>query len=160
MSATESFGNISVTNSSLLYKAATSQFAVTPSTSTVSFMSRNTIADVTNNAHIIDSAYADLDDGCTVMSAECECHMSYQFYDYEETLLLGIITLPVIIFGLIANIISLRIFSHRVMRASSLNWYLAILSCSDTLILLSAFFVLSLPRIGEYMTAWTATSLR
>ncbi|VBB31876.1 unnamed protein product [Acanthocheilonema viteae] len=94
---------------------------------------------------------------CTILSVDCKCHLSYQFYAYEERLLLGLITLPIIVFGLCANITSIRIFTHRFMFSSSINWYLAILSSSDTLILFSAFFVLSLPRLGEYTKTWSAT---
>ncbi|VDM91858.1 unnamed protein product [Onchocerca ochengi] len=97
---------------------------------------------------------------CTILSVDCECHLSYQFYAYEERLLLGLITLPIIVFGLCANITSIRIFTHRFMFYSSINWYLAILSSSDTLILFSAFFVLSLPRLGEYTKTWSATRFR
>uniref|UniRef100_A0A1I7W125 G_PROTEIN_RECEP_F1_2 domain-containing protein n=1 Tax=Loa loa TaxID=7209 RepID=A0A1I7W125_LOALO len=97
---------------------------------------------------------------CTILSVDCECHLSYQFYAYEERLLLGLITLPIIVFGLCANITSIRIFTHRFMFSSSINWYLAILSSSDTLILFSAFFVLSLPRLGEYTKTWSATRFR
>uniref|UniRef100_A0A1I7XKG6 G_PROTEIN_RECEP_F1_2 domain-containing protein n=1 Tax=Heterorhabditis bacteriophora TaxID=37862 RepID=A0A1I7XKG6_HETBA len=46
------------------------------------------------------------------------------------------------------------------MSSSSINWYLAVLSASDTLILISAFFVLSLPRLGEYLTWWHANYIR
>uniref|UniRef100_A0A915B6A0 G-protein coupled receptors family 1 profile domain-containing protein n=3 Tax=Parascaris univalens TaxID=6257 RepID=A0A915B6A0_PARUN len=107
------------------------------------------------------AAYVDeeeLPEWCNVLSLECECHISYQFYDYEEVLLLGLVTLPIIIFGLCANLTSIRIFTHRLMISSSINWYLGVLSCSDTFILFSAFFVLSLPRIGEYTGIWIATS--
>lgn len=97
---------------------------------------------------------------CTILSVDCECHLSYQFYAYEERLLLGLITIPIIVFGLCANITSIRIFTHRFMFSSSINWYLAILSSSDTLILFSAFFVLSLPRLGEYTKTWSATRFR
>ncbi|VDN01247.1 unnamed protein product [Thelazia callipaeda] len=97
---------------------------------------------------------------CTILSVDCECHLSYQFYAYEEKLLLGLITLPIIIFGLCANITSVRIFTHRLMVSSSINWYLAFLSSSDTLILFSAFFVLSLPRLSEYTKTWSATRFR
>ncbi|CAG9537111.1 unnamed protein product [Cercopithifilaria johnstoni] len=100
------------------------------------------------------------DEWCTILSVDCECHLSYQFYAYEERLLLGLITLPIIVFGLCANITSIRIFTHRFMFSSSINWYLAILSSSDTLILFSAFFVLSLPRLGEYTKTWSATRFR
>lgn len=109
------------------------------------------------------AAYVDeeeLPEWCNVLSLECECHISYQFYDYEEVLLLGLVTLPIIIFGLCANLTSIRIFTHRLMISSSINWYLGVLSCSDTFILFSAFFVLSLPRIGEYTGIWIATSCR
>lgn len=97
---------------------------------------------------------------CTVISTTCDCHSFYQFYNYEEKLMLGLISLPIISFGLCANILSVCIFTHRVMRSSSINWYLAILSFSDTIILFSAFFVLALPRFGEYLVCWKATSIR
>uniref|UniRef100_A0A0N4ZCI9 G_PROTEIN_RECEP_F1_2 domain-containing protein n=1 Tax=Parastrongyloides trichosuri TaxID=131310 RepID=A0A0N4ZCI9_PARTI len=45
------------------------------------------------------------------------------------------------------------------MRTSSINWYLTIISLSDTIILISAFFVLTLPRLGEFMELWNAVSL-
>lgn len=97
---------------------------------------------------------------CTVISVACECHSYYQFYNMEEKLILGLISLPIISFGLCANILSICIFTHRVMRGSPINWYLAVLSCSDTIILFSAFFVLALPRLGEYLMVWWATSFR
>ncbi|VDN55764.1 unnamed protein product [Dracunculus medinensis] len=102
----------------------------------------------------------DIPEWCNILSANCECHIAYQFYEYDEVILLGLVTLPIVIFGLLANLTSVRIFTHRLMFSSSINWYLAVLSCSDTLILFSAFFVLSLPRIGEYSKLWSATSLR
>ena len=97
---------------------------------------------------------------CTVISTSCECHSFYQFYNYEEKLILGLISLPIISFGLCANILSVCIFTHRLMRISSINWYLAILSISDTLILISGAIVLTLPRLGEYLVYWKLTSLR
>lgn len=97
---------------------------------------------------------------CTVISVACECHSYYQFYNMEEKLVLGLISLPIISFGLCANLLSICIFTHRVMRGSPINWYLAVLSCSDTIILFSAFFVLALPRLGEYLMVWWATSFR
>ncbi|KJH49507.1 hypothetical protein DICVIV_04341 [Dictyocaulus viviparus] len=94
------------------------------------------------------------------MNTSCACHYEYQFYEYEERMLLGLVALPIIVFGLCANLTSVRIFTHRLMSSSSINWYLAVLSASDTLILISAFFVLSLPRVGEYLTWWRANYIR
>lgn len=91
---------------------------------------------------------------CVSPDCKCEDYRFYQFYGYEETLLLGLIALPILVFGLVANLTSVRIFTHRLMISSPINWYLAVLSCSDTLILLSAFSVLTLPRVGEYASAW------
>jgi len=51
------------------------------------------------------------------------------------------------------------IFSHRHMRQQSVNWYLLILAVSDSVILLGAFFVLTLPRLGELLAYWDATRL-
>ncbi|EYB94056.1 hypothetical protein Y032_0176g558 [Ancylostoma ceylanicum] len=93
---------------------------------------------------------------CSVMNTSCACHYEYQFYEFPERILLGLVALPIIVFGLCANLTSVRIFTHRLMSSSSINWYLAVLSASDTFILISAFFVLSLPRLGEYLTWWRA----
>lgn len=69
-------------------------------------------------------------------SGECGDRDSvYQFYEYFERLLLGLVALPIIVFGLCANLTSVRIFTHRLMSGNSINWYLAVLSFSDTLIL-------------------------
>ncbi|CAI4223784.1 unnamed protein product [Auanema sp. JU1783] len=91
---------------------------------------------------------------CTVLNTSCDCHFEYQFYEYPERVLLGLVALPIIMFGLCANLTSVRIFTHRLMSSSSINWYLAVLSASDTFILVSAFFVLSMPRLGEFLSLW------
>ncbi|TMS38458.1 hypothetical protein L596_005179 [Steinernema carpocapsae] len=96
---------------------------------------------------------------CNVLSSKCVCHQIYQFYDWHEKLVLGLIGLPVICFGLGANLLSALVFSHRLMASSPLNWYLAVLSLSDSLVLLSAFFVLALPRLGEFLIMWNSTSM-
>ncbi|VDK42481.1 unnamed protein product [Anisakis simplex] len=138
-----------------------SYFTSTSSSPTTSISSSNN-EDVLNQieSSLTTTDYDELPDWCNVLSSDCECHILYQFYDYEEVLMLGLITLPIIIFGLCANLTSVRIFTHRLMINSSINWYLGVLSCSDTFILFSAFFVLSLPRIGEYTGFWAATSCR
>lgn len=71
-------------------------------------------------------------------------------YSLRSTILLGFITPLIILFGLVANVLNFKIFTHKIMRISLLNWYLALLSLSDMLILLTGFFFISLPRIGEY----------
>ncbi|EGT53834.1 hypothetical protein CAEBREN_01787 [Caenorhabditis brenneri] len=96
------------------------------------------------------------DGDCTAINISCACHTEYVKYEGLERIVLGLIAVPVIMFGILANITSMRIFTHRIMAGSSINWYLAVLSASDTLILVSAFFVLSLPRFGEYLTWWRA----
>uniref|UniRef100_A0A0R3S0F7 G_PROTEIN_RECEP_F1_2 domain-containing protein n=1 Tax=Elaeophora elaphi TaxID=1147741 RepID=A0A0R3S0F7_9BILA len=155
--------------------AATSNISATITSVDISALSRLFIPTVPSSHELMlssirDSSNSTLGNGyqyddespewCTILSVDCECHLSYQFYAYEERLLLGLITLPIIVFGLCANITSIRIFTHRFMFSSSINWYLAILSSSDTLILFSAFFVLSLPRLGEYTKTWSATRFR
>ncbi|KAK0399895.1 hypothetical protein QR680_003263 [Steinernema hermaphroditum] len=96
---------------------------------------------------------------CSILASECVCHQVYQFYEWHEKLVLGLIGLPVICFGLGANLLSALIFSHRLMASSPLNWYLTVLSLSDSLVLLSAFFVLTLPRLGEFLMLWNSTSM-
>lgn len=97
---------------------------------------------------------------CTPISTECDCHTHYQFYDNEEKILLGIVCAFVISFGIVANLMSIRIFTNKVMSSACINWYLAVLSASDTAILFSSFFVLTLPRLGEFFWLWKATSFR
>ncbi|KAE9550986.1 hypothetical protein FO519_005801 [Halicephalobus sp. NKZ332] len=84
---------------------------------------------------------------------------NYEFYGATENWLLGVFALPLIFLGLLANAMSIRIFSHRYMRQQPINWYLLILAISDFVILSSAFFVLSMPRLGEVLEFWKATSL-
>uniref|UniRef100_A0A7E4V6C8 G_PROTEIN_RECEP_F1_2 domain-containing protein n=1 Tax=Panagrellus redivivus TaxID=6233 RepID=A0A7E4V6C8_PANRE len=84
-------------------------------------------------------------------------HCIYEFYEVTEKWLLGLVALPLIFIGLSANAMSIRIFSHRYMRRQPINWYLLILAISDTVILVSAFVVLSLPRFGEIIKFWEAT---
>uniref|UniRef100_A0A915CRU5 G-protein coupled receptors family 1 profile domain-containing protein n=1 Tax=Ditylenchus dipsaci TaxID=166011 RepID=A0A915CRU5_9BILA len=87
------------------------------------------------------------------------CIEKYDYYEPTEKWLLGIVALPFIVVGLLANAMSVRIFSHRHMRQQSVNWYLLILAISDSVILLGAFFVLTLPRLGEILSWWEATAV-
>ncbi|CAI5449165.1 unnamed protein product [Caenorhabditis angaria] len=84
----------------------------------------------------------------------CRCDDVYEKYFEAEKLVIGIFVIPIIIFGILANITSVRVFTHRIMASSSINWYLAVLSASDTVILVSSFFVLTLPRFGEFFSFW------
>lgn len=89
----------------------------------------------------------DLDNVTMNSSGNSSCLIRYTLH---STILLGFITPVIIIFGLIANVLNFKIFSHKLMRTSLLNWYLAFLSLSDIMVLLTGFFFISLPRIGEY----------
>ncbi|KAJ1355199.1 hypothetical protein KIN20_012511 [Parelaphostrongylus tenuis] len=127
-----------------------------PSPSSLSSLTSSPTSSVSD--HVVITSGEDL--LCSPMNTSCACHYEYQFYDFDERMLLGLVALPIIVFGLCANLTSVRIFTHRVMSSSSINWYLAVLSASDTLILISAFFVLSLPRLGEYLAWWRANYIR
>uniref|UniRef100_A0A914ZV17 G-protein coupled receptors family 1 profile domain-containing protein n=1 Tax=Parascaris univalens TaxID=6257 RepID=A0A914ZV17_PARUN len=94
----------------------------------------------------------------TTMAVE-NCTEEYDFYEPNEKILLGVLALPFIVIGLMANAMSVRIFSHRQMRIQPVNWYLMLLAISDSVILIGAFFVLTLPRLGEVLTWWNATAL-
>ncbi|KAH7725493.1 Protein FRPR-19 [Aphelenchoides avenae] len=87
------------------------------------------------------------------------CVNEYDYYESTEKWLLGVGALPFIIMGLLANAMSVRIFSHRAMRQQSVNWYLMILAVSDSVILLGALFVLTLPRLGEILEWWKMTAI-
>ncbi|VDN55657.1 unnamed protein product [Dracunculus medinensis] len=54
---------------------------------------------------------------------------------------------------------SIQIFSHPLMRAQLINWYLLMMALSDSIILVGAFFVLTLPRLGETLSFWKATAI-
>uniref|UniRef100_A0A915IB30 G-protein coupled receptors family 1 profile domain-containing protein n=1 Tax=Romanomermis culicivorax TaxID=13658 RepID=A0A915IB30_ROMCU len=83
----------------------------------------------------------------------------FEPYTPFSTVLLAFVTPIIILFGLSANCLNFRIFTHKFMRSSLLNWYLAALAVSDVLILITAFFFLCLPRIGEYMHNFRVVSL-
>ncbi|CAD5219394.1 unnamed protein product [Bursaphelenchus okinawaensis] len=91
--------------------------------------------------------------------SDCSCHQNYQFYEYDERFILGVVAWGVIVFGIICNLTSVRIFTHRLMYSTCINWYLTVLSVTDSLVLASAFFVLTLPRLGETFQFWIATRI-
>ncbi|CAD5226413.1 unnamed protein product [Bursaphelenchus xylophilus] len=96
---------------------------------------------------------------CQLDSSRCECHTSYQFYEYQERFVLGVVAWGFIVFGIICNLMSVRIFTHRLMYSTCINWYLTVLSLTDSFVLMAAFFVLTLPRLGETFHFWAATKL-
>ncbi|KRZ12597.1 FMRFamide receptor [Trichinella zimbabwensis] len=80
----------------------------------------------------------------------------YERYNAESVIVLGFFGLFVISFGLLANLLNVRIFTHKLMRVSLLNWYLAALAVSDTLMQVTSFLMFCLPRIGEYFDNFDA----
>ncbi|CAJ0559669.1 unnamed protein product, partial [Mesorhabditis spiculigera] len=54
--------------------------------------------------------------------------------------------------GFGANLTSVRLFTHRLMSSSSINWHLAALSVSDTTILIASFVAQCAARLAEYLT--------
>ncbi|KAL3114961.1 hypothetical protein niasHT_011397 [Heterodera trifolii] len=92
-----------------------------------------------------------------MVSVVCEEH--YDYYQPTEKWLLGVVALPFILCGLCANGMSVAIFSHRQMRQQSVNWYLLVLGFSDLIVLLGAFFVLTLPRLSEILHWWRGTAI-
>ncbi|KAI6228844.1 hypothetical protein M3Y99_01176400 [Aphelenchoides fujianensis] len=95
---------------------------------------------------------------CSPLAARCDCHSTYQFYEFDENVLLGCFCFVIIAFGLIANLVSVRIFTHKLMSSHCINWYLAVLTTSDSVVLFASFFVLTFPRFGEMTGLWWATS--
>lgn len=103
------------------------------------------------------------------------CPHEHENYARESIVILGFCSFPVIVAGVVACLLSIRIFTHPVMRASPINWsllfpsspsspflsappesggdwrYLAVLSTSDLLVLMATFFMLCLPRLGEWL---------
>lgn len=74
------------------------------------------------NTTTLADAFVEGDAACTVLNTSCECHYEYQFYEFTERLILGLVALPIVVFGLCANLTSVRIFTHRLMSSSSINW--------------------------------------
>ncbi|CDW57334.1 Class A rhodopsin-like G-protein coupled receptor GPRfmr [Trichuris trichiura] len=70
-------------------------------------------------------------------------------YDRFSFIIRVVCIVPIVIFGLLANIINISVFRHARMRSSVVNWYLIALSVSDLIVLLGAFCMLSLPAISE-----------
>ncbi|VDP16743.1 unnamed protein product [Soboliphyme baturini] len=83
--------------------------------------------------------------GMTVDNSDCP----YESYGWDSIYVLGVFATLVIVFGICANLLNTRIFLHRMMRASLINWYLAVLSISDLLMQVASFFMFCLPRLGE-----------
>nr|CAD2191922.1 unnamed protein product [Meloidogyne enterolobii] len=95
----------------------------------------------------------------TTINPSPVCIERYDYYESTEKWLLGVFALPFILCGLLANGMSILIFSNRHMRKQSVNWYLLVLGTSDFVILLGAFSVLTLPRLSEILVWWTGTAI-
>uniref|UniRef100_A0AC35F6H8 G-protein coupled receptors family 1 profile domain-containing protein n=1 Tax=Panagrolaimus sp. PS1159 TaxID=55785 RepID=A0AC35F6H8_9BILA len=54
-------------------------------------------------------------------------------------------------FGICGNLCNIYVFSHKQMRSQLVNWFLLVLSISDLCVLMSSFFVFSVPVISEYL---------
>ncbi|GMR59481.1 hypothetical protein PMAYCL1PPCAC_29676, partial [Pristionchus mayeri] len=60
--------------------------------------------------------------------------------------------LPIVsLFGLFANVINIRVFSHQKMRNQPVNWFFLALSVSDLAVMLTSFLVFQLPAYAEKM---------
>lgn len=92
------------------------------------------------------------------MDPNCEpcgfCH-----YETHTVYVMGYLATSVIVFGLVANALNARIFTHRFMRNSLLNWYYAALSMSDLCVLSISFFRDCLPRLSDYARHYGVYSL-
>ncbi|KAI6220034.1 hypothetical protein M3Y99_01626200 [Aphelenchoides fujianensis] len=76
---------------------------------------------------------------CSPLAARCECHSTYQFYEFDENVLLGCFCFVIIAFGLVANLVSVRIFTHKLMSSHCINWYLAVLTTFRTRYSISSY---------------------
>uniref|UniRef100_A0A1I8BV47 G_PROTEIN_RECEP_F1_2 domain-containing protein n=1 Tax=Meloidogyne hapla TaxID=6305 RepID=A0A1I8BV47_MELHA len=92
-----------------------------------------------------------------IINSSPVCIERYDYYESTEKWLLGVFALPFILCGLLANGMSILIFSNRHMRKQSVNWYLLVLGTSDFVILLGAFSVLTLPRLSEILVCYYVT---
>ncbi|KAF7624785.1 G_PROTEIN_RECEP_F1_2 domain-containing protein [Meloidogyne graminicola] len=110
-----------------------------------------------NNWNLNENELINNNNNKTINNNKCIEH--YDYYEYTEKWLLGVFALPFILCGLLANGMSILIFSNRHMRKQSVNWYLLVLGTSDFVILLGAFSVLTLPRLSEILVWWTGTAI-
>ncbi|GMS80528.1 hypothetical protein PENTCL1PPCAC_2703 [Pristionchus entomophagus] len=70
----------------------------------------------------------------------------------QVQMLFRVYLLPIVsLFGLIANVINIRVFSHQKMRNQPVNWFFLALSVADLAVLLTSFLVFQLPAYAEKM---------
>lgn len=93
----------------------------------------------------------------TEMDPLCElCADGDEFCHYGDHTIyvMGFLAMVVVIFGCVANALNARIFTHRFMRVSLLNWYYAALSISDLLVLITGFLRDCMPRLADFSGAY------
>ncbi len=83
----------------------------------------------------------------------CPCYTSYST---ASMYIMGFAAIPVFVFGIISNVISVLVFTHKAMRNSLINWYLTARSLADFLLLLTSFFLFCLPRMGDWFQDFRA----
>lgn len=84
----------------------------------------------------------------------CELLCDFCHYGTHTIYVMGLLASIVVGFGIVANALNARIFTHRFMRVSLLNWYYAALSISDLFVLITGFLRDCLPRIADYSAAY------
>lgn len=111
--------------------------------------------------NISDGGGDNLTENCFVdnVTERCTC-LEYATPGDFTTAMMGVVSLPVVIGGVFANVLSLMVFSHPMMRHLPFNWYLTAMTASDMVILVSAFLVLVLQMIGEYFEVYAAVAIR
>ncbi|VDO95630.1 unnamed protein product [Soboliphyme baturini] len=72
-------------------------------------------------------------------------HQPYDMFTYAVRVFLMV---PVVLFGVVSNIVNIIVFRHSHMRNIMVNWYLVVLAVSDLVVLLGSFVMLSLPAIS------------
>lgn len=81
--------------------------------------------------------------------SRCEDY-TYEPYDNRTFIVSGILLPPLVLLGVVTNIINIQIFANRNMRKAVINWFLITLSILDLGIVMLSFCMLSLPVLADY----------
>ncbi|PAV86077.1 hypothetical protein WR25_16199 isoform A [Diploscapter pachys] len=95
----------------------------------------------------------------TTGSNENECLDDSQEFSYTQYIFRAYFTTFTYLFGIIANTINIIVFSQKTMRNQPVNWFFFALSLSDLAVLISSFFVYSMPVYVERAPEWSRLSV-
>uniref|UniRef100_A0A914WLN1 G-protein coupled receptors family 1 profile domain-containing protein n=1 Tax=Plectus sambesii TaxID=2011161 RepID=A0A914WLN1_9BILA len=77
------------------------------------------------------------------------CNYNTDLYSKEQLAIRTFALVPIVIFGVVSNVINIAIFCQKQLRAMLVNWFLLAMSISDLLLLVCSFCMFSLPALAE-----------